>query len=275
LATVAAIFLVWLGWGRDLSTGRALALLLLFGLFPGAVYNFAFFPTSLALACVVGAVLAATRKRFLVAAALMIAGGLCYPSEWYAAVGLAIGLALGAIPLGATAVVRRALWGIAGLASVLVVVYYDQLSTGHANAFFRLQAQVRVAGSSFHAFVSLIFKRDSVDQTRIGRFYGAVLAFQAIVAIFLSGSAVAIAIAAWRRKERDAAILYPALIGVAVVLGTLLLPSTGSWNRSVVLAAPCVVLLRRIPLPALCVILGIVGATTVIMSRAFFIGNLI
>jgi hypothetical protein len=205
----------------------------------------------------------------------MIAGGLCYPSEWYAAVGLAIGLVLVAIPLGAITVIRRALWGMAGLASVLVVVYYDQLSNGHADAFFRLQAQVRVAGSSLHAFVSLIFKRDSVDQMLIGRFYGAVLAFQAIAAILLAGSALAIAIGGWRRKEREPALLYPALIGIAVVVGTLLLPSTGSWNRSIVLAAPCVVLLRRIPFPVLCVVIGIVGATTVIMSRAFFIGHLI
>ena len=71
-----ALFLVWLGWGRELHPVRALLFLIAFGSFPGAVYNCALFPTSLALAGVVGALLAATRERFLLAAVLMTLSGL-------------------------------------------------------------------------------------------------------------------------------------------------------------------------------------------------------
>jgi hypothetical protein len=275
LALATAIFLFWLGWGRDLPTGRALLLLVLFGVFPGSVYNFAIFPTSVALACVVGALLAAKRERFFIAALTMTYAGLCYPSAWFAAAALALGLVLGALALGATVVARRAFWGLAGLLSLLVLGYYDLFSTGHADAFFRYQAQIRVIESPWQTLSSLIFKRNTVEQWMIGRFYGAVLAVQAVFAMLLAVPATAMAAIAWRYKDRDKALLYPSLVGVAVILGLLVEPSTGAWNRSIVLAAPCVVFLRRTPLPFLCVIVGFVGATTAIISRAFFIGSLI
>ena len=69
--TFAAIFLVWFGWGRNAPVGRSLAVLLLFGLFPGAVYNFGIFPTSTGLALLVGALLAVTRERLLLGAILL------------------------------------------------------------------------------------------------------------------------------------------------------------------------------------------------------------
>jgi hypothetical protein len=275
LALATAIFLFWLGWGRDLPRARAFVVLLLFALFPGAVYNFSVFPTAVALACVVGALLAAVRHRFFVAAVAMIVAGLCYPSAWFAAGGLAVGLILGAWPLGGATVVRRALWGLAGLGSLLVLEYYDMLSTGHADAFFRMQAQVRVIESPFRAFASLVVRRNTIEQYFIGRFYGAVLAVQAVTAMVLAVAAPVVAVVRRRHRGWDESLLYPSLIGVAVVLGLLIEPSTGAWNRSIVLAAPCVVFLRRAPLPLLgaaVVGLGVLGA---IMARPFFIGSLI
>jgi len=275
-AMAAAIFLVWLGWGRDLAPGRALLLLVLFGVFPGSVYNFAVFPTAVALACVVGAVLAATRERFLIAALLMTAAGLCYPTGWFAAAGLAVGLVLVALPLGTAAVVRRALWGLAGFGSLLVLGLADQFAFGYADAFFRLDTQRGVGSvvSPGQAFLRLVIQQNSYVQTLIGPFSARVLAFQAVLAVALAGAAAGVTAVAWRHQDRVASRIYPALVGLAVVLGLMAATSGGAWNRSVVLAAPCVVCLRRVPLPVLCGAVAVAGITTALMSRAFFVGTL-
>ena len=70
------------------------------------------------------------------AALLMSLAGLSYPSAWFAAAGLAIGLVLAALSLGWAVLIRRMLWGIAGLSSLLVLGIHDQLAFGHFNAFF-------------------------------------------------------------------------------------------------------------------------------------------
>ena len=277
LAIATSIFLIWLGWGRELPKGRALVLLLLFGLFPGSVYNFALFPTSLALAATTGAVLAATRERFLSAAALMAVAGLCYPSAWFAAAGLAIALIIMAVPLGTTTIIHRALWGLAGLSSLLVLGIHDQLALGHANAFLLIDLQpgLQAQGIPGMDFFRLIFKQNTHEQILIGRFSGAVLAVQGVFAVALAGAAVVTGIS-WRRKVRNAVELYPASVGAIVVLFVIFVgASGGAWNRSVVLAAPCVVCLRRLPLPWLCAIVAAVGVTTALISRSFFNNTLV
>ena len=65
VAFYLVIYLVWLQWGRSLSSGRALILLLTFSLFPGCVYNFAVFPLSVTLLFCTGAIVAAIRERFV------------------------------------------------------------------------------------------------------------------------------------------------------------------------------------------------------------------
>jgi hypothetical protein len=258
LAMATALFLVWFGWGRDLSPVRAGALLLLFGLFPGSVYNFAFFPTSLALAGVVGAVLAATRGRYFIGAILMTLAGLCYPSAWFAAAGLAAGLVIVALPLGLWVVIRRALWGLAGLSSLVILAIHDQIDFGHANAYFVMQSIVGGPPVGFPG------------QPFLKRFGRDALSFQAVLALVLVGGAVIHTTVGWMRKERDAKRVYPAAVGVVVVLGLLVSIHVGVWNRSIVLAAPCVVCLRRLPLPLLLVVVAVVGATSAVVSHFFF-----
>jgi len=273
IAMATAIFLVWLGWGRDLPSGRALVLLLLFGLFPGAVYNFALFPTSVALACVVGAVLAASRERFLLAATLLTFAGLCYPTAWFAAVGLGVGIAIAAIPLGNRAVIHRVLWGLAGLSSLVLLPFFE---AGRPNAYFLIQSQPGALNSGFPGrdFLKLIFTQRLDSQPFIGRFYGVILAVQSLIACLLGAAAAWVTALAWRQKDRDVSNLYPALVGITVVLGILFF-SSGAWNRSVVLAAPCVVCLRRAPMRWLCTALVVVGLTTALISRSFFSNSLV
>jgi hypothetical protein len=277
VAMATALFLVWFGWGRDLAPGRALVLLLAFGLFPGSVYNLAFFPTSLALACTVGGILAAVRQRFAVGALLMTLAGLCYPSAWYAAIGLAIGMVVLALPLGPATVARRAAWGVAGLASLVILGVHDQVAFGHANAFFVLDASpsLRVQGVPGTDVVELLIHRDSNEQLAIGRVGGAWLAVQGLVAMGLVVTAGIVSGRRWRGPDA-AARVYPALAGLAVVVGIIFeAAADGSWNRSVVLAAPCVVCLRRLPMAVLVPLVVVMGTVTAIVSHYFFNGTMI
>jgi len=277
LAIGAAIFLVWFGWGRDLHQGRAFIVLLLFGLFPGSVYNFAFFPTSLALVCVVGALVVAARGRFFWAALLMTLAGLCYPSAWFAAAGLAVGLVLVGLSLGWIEVIKRAAWGLAGLSSLLVMGIHDQLAFSHFNAFFVMDTgpSLRAGGFFGESFLRL-FTEHTDEQKKLGGFGAAALATQGALAFVLSVGAAVVAAFGWRGKRKDVADLYPAIVGFAVVFGIIWdAANGGAWNRSVVLAAPCIVCLRRLPLPVLCVVVAIVGATTVAVSHYFFSNALI
>jgi hypothetical protein len=277
IGLAAALFLVWHGWGRDLRRRRALAMLVLFGLFPGAVYNFAIFPTSVALALEVGAILTATRGRFFSAAVLIAGAGLCYPSAWFGAVGLTLALAVVAVPLGGRVIARRTLWGLAGLVSLVGLGVHDQYAFNHFDAYFLELKSGTALSSGFpgYEFLRLIFRRDTVAQEQIGRFSGAVLALQSIVALVLSAGAVAVAAMAWRRGRLGPAQVYPAFVAIAIVVALMVVSSGGVWNRSVVLAAPCVVCFRRAPWPILSAMTAITGVIAALIARPFFLDLLV
>jgi hypothetical protein len=274
IAFAVAMFLVWYGWGRDLSHGRAFLVLLLFGLFPGAVYNFAIFPTSMALAFLVGALLAAMRERFLIFALLMTGAGLCYPSAWFAAVGVGLALAVVAYQQRRSELFRRAVWGVLGLASLVVLV----LVSKPWNAYFLSVRQRGVQAEGFPGqdFLRLVFTHSTVMQHNLGSFYASVLSVQALIAVLLAGGACAVAYMSWRRYGPDVSLVYPAAAGIAVVLIVMALNSNGgAWNRSVVLAAPCVVCLRKLPGPVLCALVVVVGIVSAVLSATFFDGRLV
>jgi hypothetical protein len=276
-AFTVALFLVWFGWGRELHPARALLFLIAFGSFPGAVYNFAPFPTSLALAGVVGALLAATRERFLLAAVLMTLAGLCYPTAWFAAGGLAVALALVGLSHGPRQAIRRGLWGLAGLASLVVLGVHDQLAFGHANAYVLVNTGpgLDTGGVPGTGFLRLVLHRNTAEQRRIGATAADALAVQGLLAVLLASAAAVRAAWAWLRTRAEGDV-YPAAVGLAVVVGILMLSATGgAWNRSVVLAAPSVICLRKVPFPLLVLLVGVTAVTTALVSRAFFAGTLV
>ena len=279
LATAGALFLVWFGWGRGLTLWKSLLILLMFGLFPGAVYNFAIFPTSLALLAIVAALVMATRERFLLAAVLMTVAGLCYPSAWFAAGGLAVGMVLVAYKQGSSFAIRRGLWGLAGLSSIVFLLIHDYLAFGgKATAFFLVDSQPPLVATGFPGqdFLRLIFTRSTAEQRSIGSFGGVVLAVQGVLAVLLTMGATARMALGWRRGDRSPAAVYPALVGLAVMLSILLHGAAwGAWNRSIVLAAPCVVCLRSMRIQWLIGIVVVVGVTTALISRYFFAGSLV
>jgi hypothetical protein len=128
---------------------------------------------------------------------------------------------------------------------------------------------LRARGFPGEDYLRLVFTHHTNEQRRLGRFGGAVLAVQGVAALLLVAWAAASAVG--RNRRQDAARLYPALVGVAVIIGIMVdAANGGAWNRSVLLAAPCVVCLRRVPLPVLCVVVVVVGATSAVISHYFF-----
>ena len=154
-------------------------------------------------------------------------------------------------PLGAGVMVRRGLWGAAGLASLLVLGLHDQIAFGRADAFFVMDAApgLRAKGFPGEDFLRLVFTHHTDEQRHLGRFGAGVLAVQGVLAVALT--AVAAVLGIRHRRGRDGtAGLYAALVGVAVIVGIMVDSATGgAWNRSVVLAAPAVVCFRRLPAP--------------------------
>ena len=118
-------------------------------------------------------------------------------------------------------------------------------------------------------FNQMFISRDTVQQVWMGTTAAPLLSLQVAIAFVLSSGAAVAAALRWHRNKWPAAHIYPALVGIAVVAG-LALTNTSSWNRSVILAAPCVVCFRRIPLPLLWCLVGITGLTTALISRSFF-----
>jgi hypothetical protein len=87
--------------------------------------------------------------------------------------------------------------------------------------------------------------------------YAAIRALQAWIAIVLTG------LATWLtmrdRGRRVPTLLYPALAGLAAVVGLIVVTSQGAWYRSIVVAAPAVVVLRKLDIRWQALILAVVG----------------
>ena len=130
-------------------------MLLTFALFPGSVYNFGVFPMSLALLLCTGAVVAAIRQRFVLMGVLLLAGGLCYPTVWFAAVGLMVGVGLAAWSEGNRAIVTWVTLASLGLFSIVVLAFFEP--SGHPFIYF----SVKTSGFGFPGtvFVSYAFTR--------------------------------------------------------------------------------------------------------------------
>ena len=278
LASAGMIFLGWFGWCRDLSPRRSLVVLLIFGLFPGAVYSFAIFPMSVALFFIVAAILLASRGRFMVAALAMVMAGLCHPSAWFAAVGLAAGLVVLATPLGSRETLKKIGWGALGLASIPILFLHDQLAFGHWNAFLVLQRQSDrghlLSVNATARNVADLVTGKSFEQQRMGA--GAVfLTLQAILAVLMTGYAVVFTFSRRWWGKWEPRQVYAGSVAAFVLLGTAVNSDPGAWNRSIVLAAPCVFCLRMVPKYVLVAILIVVGGTTAVVSHYFFNGALI
>jgi hypothetical protein len=273
LALAGFLYLIWWGWCRELSVVRSFLVLCAVGLFPGAVYDYAVYPISLTLLCIAGAVLAAMRRQFLLAMALMVVAGLCYPVAWFAAAGLAVGMVVIDRHLPRRELARRALYGVGGvLVPILVMCIGDQIAFGYWNAYF-LEAGVGSMTSSFDPFSrvwSVLVSRNTIEQHFLGHHDAKVLAIQAALALALIVAALVVAAITWERRKVDAASFYPALVGLFVLASIISSDAVSGWNRSIALAAPCVLFLRKRPLPYLTVTLVLVACVSAAIAVPFF-----
>ena len=274
LAFYFVLYVVWWQWARDLSAPRALVVLLTFALFPGSVYNFAVFPMSLALLLCTGAVVAAIRQRFVLMGVLLLAGGLCYPTVWFAAVGLMVGVGLGAWSEGTRAIVTRVALASLGLFSIVVLAFFEP--SGHPFIYF--SAKSSVVGFPGSAFVSYAVTGTQFLVHQLSAAYAAMLQIQAWLAIGVVGLSAWMAIRTrplFQQHPPDVTVLYPAMVGVAVAGGLILFTTAGAWYRSILLAAPSAVVLKRLPLLWQFLVLTCFVAVTGVVSYGFFKGSLL
>ena len=263
LAIFVALVIVWFGWLRPVAPGRSVIVLLLFAVFPGAVYSFALFPVSLALAFLVGGIAAGARRHFLIMAVLLAMANLCYPSAWLATIGIVVGLVVLAFPEGLLAVIQRGLWGAASFVSVGALFLHDQVVFGHFNAFFLLEAESKPASTIF----------PGIPSDYPARLHALGLNFllaQLALALALVLGAVAVI---WFTRSTNPMLeidVLSAAGALAVVVGLMFSLSPGSWNRSIFLAAPAALCFRRAPLWALLVVTTTTAVISAGVSFYFF-----
>jgi len=267
-AWLAALLLIWAGWIRHLSPGRGTVVLFACSIFPGAVYAYAAFPVSLATALLLGAVLALRRERLVLMALLLAAANFAYPSAWFATLGLALGAAVLGLQVSRRVALRRAAWALGGVVSIPLLALHDQIVFGRADAFFVLQSQ----NGSHHDYLPGI---PSALVSLLGWPATGVLLTQALVSVLLVGGALGVVVARRRRTGAFDEDLVLALLGAFVVVGGVVSSSAGVWTRSILLAVPAVLCLRRLPRWTLgggLVAMALLAAT---IARYFFDGRII
>jgi hypothetical protein len=272
VAFYLAIYLVWLEWGRSLSWGRALILLLTFSLFPGCVYNFAVFPLSVTLLFCTAAIVAAIRERFVLMGVLLLAAGLCYPTAWFLTVGLMVGVALDAWSDRPRDVPKRVVLASLGLLSILVLAFFEP--SGQPFAYFSFQQAANPPGLPGTDFVKYAVTDTWFVEQAASVGYAVMMALQAWVAVVLIGLATWLTIREWRRRLPHSADLYPTLAGLATVVGLIVYSDGSAWYRSIVVAAPAVVVLRKLDIKWQVLILAVVAVSAGAVSYGFFKGSL-
>ncbi len=275
LFALAALMLMWVGILRDEPRVRGLLLLLLFAVFPGAVYNFAIFPTSMALAGLVGSIVALRHERYVLATAAMTVAAAAYPSVIY--VFPAFVFALIAIdPQCRTAlrVARRVGLAMFGLSPYVALWIHDQVVFHQWNLYSRIQS---ISGATIFPpknplFIvwHLVVKRDTITQQLQGPTASWWIAAQFMVATGLIAGAVLLA---WRERHADldlATEVYPVLIGLFGYLGVFLSGSDSGVVRGIMICAPAVLMYRRVSTRVLVTALIVTTIVTIGISTLYF-----
>lgn len=276
LGLLAFFLVAWIGWTRKMEPWRSVLVLAGLGLFPGAIYLYAAFPLSLSLALSLGAVLAASRGRLLLAGLAAFAACFCYIT---AAVALASAAVLGlvlALACGDRLARRAAIAIGAGvLAGLLGLAVYFQLAVHRWNAYLLIQSQWKALPGSLY-LRSISFKSNPASYF-LGR-HGHVLVF-AQTALFTGLVLLACALAwrGWREGRRDFTQLAPVAMGLGVLLALVLSPrpAASMFTRSALSAAPLVLGLSRLPAWGLGLVVVASGVVASEMAHYWFIGNLV
>jgi hypothetical protein len=217
---------------------------------------------------VLAAVLALRRGHLAAMALLLACANFCYPSAWYATLGLDIGAGILGLAKSSREAIRRAAWAAAGLVSIPLLMLHDQIVFGRFDAFFTMEAQ----STDPHVYLPGI---PSSLVASLGWPAMRALLAQAAFALLLVIGSVVIVVARRVRGSSFDEDLVLALIGACVVVGDMLSGSAGAWSRSILLALPSVLCLRRLPRWALVVVLVVAAVITAVISQYFFDNRLI
>jgi len=275
LFLLAALAIVWMGWTRGVSPWRSFVVLLLISVFPGAVYNYAPYPTSLALLGILVATFAAVRNRPLFIAIGIAVAVVCYSTAVFAALGLIAAITFAQWDSGLKAMAKRAAWGLAGFCSLAALAVHDQIVFHHWNAYSLIQSE---AHPNFELpgiqTFDLVFRRNTVPQLIIGHTGAIVMAVQAVLAIVLIAAACIIGFRWWWRMGRSPMDLYPAAIGIGVLLYVVSSGTGSVWHRGVILAAPSALAFRHVPAWLTAVVVCVVAVVTALLSAYYFKNSL-
>jgi hypothetical protein len=275
LFLLAALAIVWLGWTREVSLWKSFTVLLLISVFPGAIYNYAPYPTSLALLGIMVAAFAALRNRPLFIGLGVAIAVVSYSTAVFAALALIAAITIAQWDLGWKEMAKRAAWGLAGFCSLAALAVHDQIVFHHWNAYSLIQSE---AHPNFELpgvqTFDLVFRHSTEPQILVGHTGAIIMAVQAVLAIAVILAACAIGFWRWWRVGRSPMDLYPAAIGLGVLL-YIVSSGTGSvWHRGVVLAAPCALAFRHVPPWVTAILVCAVSVVTALMSAYYFKGNL-
>ena len=167
--------------------------------------------------------------------------------------------------------VKRVTLASFGLLSILALAFFEP--SGHPFAYFSFQDTANPIGVPGTNFVKYTVTGNQFIEQSVSAGYAVMLALQAWIAIGLAG------LATWlTTKDRGRHVptsLYPALAGLAAVGGLIVVTSSGAWYRSIVVAAPVVVVLRKLDIRWQALILAAVGVSAGIVSYGFFTGSLV
>jgi hypothetical protein len=268
---IGSLAVLWYVWARDLNLWRSYLLLVIVAVFPGAVYNYAAFPTALALFGLVIAIIAASRGRFAVMGIAAAGAIISYSTAIFVVVGLLAAVVVLGWTISRREALRRLAWGCLAFVPLAVLSIHDAIALGHWNAYVLAQSTKR---QEFQfpgmQLFELIVRRSTVPQALVGRHGAIVMAIQAVLALCLVAAACVLGFRRWSRSGRSLLDLYPAAAGASALV---FMSSSGVgsiWHRGIVLAAPCVVAFRRLPTWTLVVLAVVISVVTALMSGYFF-----
>jgi hypothetical protein len=274
-AGLGALTVLWVGRLRHEPRTKGLLILTLFAMFPGAVYNFAIFPNSMAVLGLVGTVVALHHRRVVVATACMALATAAYPSTIYAAFAFAFALvAIDPTCRTPSRILRRVGLAAVALAPYVALWVHDQVVFHRWNLYSQIQSDAGVTilppKNPLAILWHLVVKRDTITQVLQGPTASVWIAAQFVVATVLCCGAVLVA---WRSRRGGldlATEIYPVLAGISVYAGVFLSGTTGGVYRGIVVAAPSVLIFRRVSTKVLVILLLTTTVVTVGISTLFF-----
>jgi multisubunit Na+/H+ antiporter MnhC subunit len=229
----------------------------------------------MALAGVIGTIVALRHQKFVLATFSMTVATFAYPSVIYALPAFLFAL-VAVDPSCRTKlrVARRLALGLLSMSPYVALWIHDQVVFHRWNLYSQIQSNAGVTvfppKNPLRIVWHLVIKRDTITQVLQGPTASWWIAAQFLIATGLCGTA---AVLLWRNRRAGldvATEVYPVLIGLSVYTGVFLSGTTGGVYRGIVVAAPAVLIFRRASLRVLVSALVLTTIVTIGISTLYF-----